>query len=31
MKIDATIPQLRDPGGGFKRAWPLLIRMDESM
>jgi hypothetical protein len=31
MKIDATIPHCGMPGEGFKRAWPPLIKMDESM
>ena len=28
LGIDAT---KKIPGGGFKRAWPPLIRMDESV
>ena len=31
LGIDATIPRLRDPGEGFKRPWPPLIKMDESV
>jgi 3-polyprenyl-4-hydroxybenzoate decarboxylase len=29
--VDATIPPSREPGEVFKRAWPPLIKMDESV
>jgi hypothetical protein len=31
MRIAATIPLCGMPGEGFKRPWPPLIKMDESV
>ena len=31
LGLGATIPPVRDPGEGFKRPWPPLIKMDEAV